>query len=176
MVQFDLFSSQAEQNYITLSAEQLVMFDSADEEIYPIGTPQIWDDYIIQKIPLEDFDVFHIYAHIIPKSLCSRITDYKKIWGLREIPRGIADNSCEIGSQKIYWGISRSHGRVGFESRYSSMLVLVPGNIECQPYCILDAFVKRGTDFISQNIMPIFSEICKDIPSAMILILNTNKR
>ena len=88
MIKFDSFREIVGLEHIDLSADLTVIFDSADCEDYSPGTPSLWDEYLLSKIDIENYDVFHLFAYIIDRNKQNRITDWKKVWGLSEITEG----------------------------------------------------------------------------------------
>ena len=96
---------QNSQRATILYANPIWMPDNAREN-FCFGNPVCWDDIILQRIEYGTYCAYCIDFYYVPAEKCSRITDYKGIWGLRHLPRGIFETTFAYSLGKIYCGVS----------------------------------------------------------------------
>lgn len=167
MIRFDSFMHSVGPDRVVFFTEVTVVFDSALQEHYSPGYPSLWDEYLLSKIVIDDYDVCSFFAHIIPKNERSRITDYKKVWGLSEITKGTVDLSYETDSQAVYLGMTRTCGEEGFKNNCSSLILLIPKEMRYDSSSILESFAQHRCNFSDREISNVLSEMCKQIPNTI---------
>lgn len=172
MIQFDSFMISKGSNRIILSANLTIVFDSATQENYAPGYPSFWDEYLLSKIAIENYDIVQLFAHIIPKNERSRISDYKKVWGLSGITKGLFDLSYSTDSQSVYLGMTRAYGEEGFRDNSSSLLLLLPKNLQFDGSMLLQLFAQHRCCFTANEISTVISDMCQQIPNAVGLWYN----
>ena len=167
MIQFDSFMTNINRNRITLSANPTIVFDSATLENYSPGYPAFWDEYFLSKIAIENYAIVQFFAHIIPNNERSRISDYKKVWGLSGIPKGLSDLSYSTDVQTVYLGVSLAYGEESFRNNCSSLMLLVSKESQFDFNMPLEAFARHRCCFSANEISNLISDICRHIPNAI---------
>lgn len=71
-------------SYAKILADMCIQFETCGEEDYSIGTPKCWDDAFLNRVNIDDYDVYHICYCLVRTGSYNSVTDYKKIWGLTE--------------------------------------------------------------------------------------------
>lgn len=175
MIQFDSFMTSKGSDRIILSANLTIVFDSATQENYAPGYPSFWDEYLLSKIAIENYDIVQLFAHIIPKNERSRISDYKKVWGLSGITKGLFDLSYSTDSRTIYLGVSRAYGEEGFRDNSSSLLLLLPKDLQLDGSVLLRLFAQHRCCFTTNEISNVISDVCRQIPNAIGLWYNVSE-
>ncbi len=89
-----------------LCAEAQWMPETPEEEFCP-GNPVDWDDLLPKCFKHEFLRIFRVDFCSVPANMCSRITEYKQIWGLRHLPKGVYEMSFAYPMGKIYCGVSK---------------------------------------------------------------------
>ena len=167
MIQFDSFVTNIGSNCIILSANMTIIFDSATQENYSPGYPLFWDEYLLSKITIENYDIVQLFAHIIPKNERSRISDYKKVWGLSGISKGLSDLSYSTDFKTVYLGVSLAYGEEDFRNNCSSLMFLVPKTSQFDVNLPLEVFAQHSCCFSANEISNVISDICRHIPNAI---------
>ncbi len=88
-----------------LCADALWMPEKPEEEFCP-GNPDYWDDLLLRYSEHGFVHIFRVDFCGVPANMCSRITEYKQIWGLRHLPKGVYEMSFVYPMGKIYCGVS----------------------------------------------------------------------
>lgn len=102
------FNIQKELNHVTLSAESIKVLEVAKDDFVPhrVSCPSVLLNIISPRLDLSKYDKYIVYTLLVTDY--NRVTDYKKIWGLKNIDNGIYDNNYLIDSGKVYFGIAKS--------------------------------------------------------------------
>lgn len=124
-------------SYAKILADMCIQFDTYGEEDYNIGTPQCWDDMFLNRVNIDDYDVYHICYCLVRTGSYNSVTDYKKIWGLTGVSTGLFDGTYLTENGKVYFGISCGRGEKCFRSDASSIIILLPKRT---PICMEDIF------------------------------------
>lgn len=124
-------------SYAKILADMCVQFETYGEEDYSIGTPQCWDDTFLNRVNIDDYDVYHICYCLVRTGSYNSVTDYKKIWGLTGVSTGLFDGTYLTENGKVYFGISCGRGEKCFRSDASSIIILLPKRT---PICMEDIF------------------------------------
>ena len=106
MIQYRICDFEKKDMYFRISADYVIQFEN-EEEVYSVSLPKKWIDILELKISIQEYDVYKIFFRTLKKENVSRITDYKKIWGLMKMNPGIKDDFYETASHKIYFGIDK---------------------------------------------------------------------
>lgn len=147
MTKFENFTIIPGRDKVLLSAESYVQYDKEETHILTIGTPKCWDDLLCKKIELSNYSVYSIYTHTVLNGMYNRITDHKKIWGLRGIAHGVFDDSYITAKGKVYFGISKGEGAEAFLSSKASLIILAPKNQNIHYGDLFALFKTQGVDF-----------------------------
>ena len=171
---FDSNEIKKEPGYIKLYAEMLVQYENEYCENLQRGTPKWWDDYILQNVEIDDYHIYFICSCVLPRGQYNRVTDYKKVWGLNGIERGIYDNSYMSDSGIVYFGIVQAHGEMAFRSNTASTILLVKKEMDIVCENILEIFQNYEYDFKtmrgSENIM--LKSVCELYENSILLRYN----
>lgn len=139
-------------SYLKICAEKFLDFQHSDNEFVMLGTPKWWDDYLISKISLCEFDVYFICTYTAIHGQYNRLTDYKKVWGLHEIEKGFYDNYYENDKGRVYFGIQKDLEKKFLNYTGSSTILLLPKRIKLDADKIFDIFREHKFDFSETNI------------------------
>ncbi len=88
-----------------LYADSIWIPDRSEED-FCFGSPSCWDDTILERIGQGVYYAYQVDFYYVPITKCNRITDYKQIWGLRHIPKGIFETTFSHSAGKVYCGVS----------------------------------------------------------------------
>jgi len=111
-------------NRIRVFAEMCVTNDFPEQTTMSFGTPAYWDNALVDSLgPYYDF--FEISTKIIPHTKCSRITDYKQVWGLSNKTKGIFSSQLDFEKSRLYFGLTPiTHGQ--FLSSLENAFLVIP--------------------------------------------------
>ena len=169
MLQFNNFSIHKEHHFCELTADSLLQLEHVFDEDYMPGTPKCWDDTLIKRIPMDDFDVYHICVLTIACGAYNRITDYKKIWGLQNIAPGIYDGQYDCSRGRVYLGITKKPAATGFRLPISSLMLLLPNCQTLDPEILFSLFRNCLFDFTDTHYRGIFCDMQNLIPNSLVL-------
>ena len=169
MLQLNHYSIYKEHQFYELTADSLLQFEHALDEDYRPGTPKCWDDTLIKRTPMDDFDVYHLCIHTVAHGAHNRITDYRKIWGLQNIAPGIYDGSYDCSRGRVYFGITKKPAATGFRLPTSSLMVLLPNGQTLDPERLFSLFRNRSFDFTDPHYREIFRDMQNLVPNALVL-------
>lgn len=158
---FDSYVIIKEPGHIELHTERLVQFKNKYSENIQNGTPKWWDEYVLQNIDVDDYHIYFICSCTVPEGKYNRITDYKKIWGLNGLDKGIYDNAYMNRAGKVYFGIFQAHGETAFRSSTASTILLTKK--ECKFVCkdIFELFKRYQYDFRNQiDSKDLMTQVC----------------
>jgi len=122
---FDLYKKINNQASVKLYAEMIVQYEDEYSEATSVGTPKWWDDTFLKEIDIYKYDIYFICTSVLPHGTYNSVSDYKKIWGLNRIDRGIYDNTFLSDYGKVYFGIVKAYGESAFRSSVASTMLLV---------------------------------------------------
>ena len=171
---FESYEIIKEPGRVKLYTEMLVQFENNCSENIQNGTPNWWVDYILQNINVEHYHIYFICSCTVPRGKYNRVTDYKKVWGLNKLERGIYDNTYLNNVGKVYFGIIRAQGESAFRSNAAATILLVKK--ECKILCedIFEIFQKHQYDFdrfIDSNDL-ILAQVCELSKNSILLRYN----
>ena len=89
---------------LRLSCSFGIEYIHSDNEPIAFGTPSYWD-VAIGKYCNSSYCVYGFYWKTLPRNRCNRITDYKQIWGLLGIPKGLMESKLDFDSEQLYAGM-----------------------------------------------------------------------
>lgn len=111
-------------NKITLSAEAVLEVET--DESFEVPVPAIWDKQILSSVDIDQYDIYYICTHPRRTGQYNRITDFKRIWKLANLPEGIRDGAYDADEGRIYWGVYKARGEAGFKKHLSPTVLLSP--------------------------------------------------
>lgn len=142
MYLFDSYKIETQPGHVRLSAEMAVQFADASEE-FTSGTPKWWDDRILQAFPTDRYRSLFICAQTVPNEKVSRISDYKQVWGLKNMPQGSFADAYMSDAGKVYFGIVEAE----FSSGMSETVLLVQIGHEVAHRDVFEVFKRCRYDF-----------------------------
>lgn len=142
MYLFDSYKIETQPGHVRLSAEMTVQFADASEE-YISGTPKWWDDRILQAFPTDRYRSLFICTQTVPSERVSRISDYKQVWSLKNMPQGSFADAYTTDAGKVYFGIVEAE----FCSGMSETVLLVEKGHEVAHRDVFEVFKRCRYDF-----------------------------
>ena len=161
-------------SYAKILADMCIQFETYGEEDYSIGTPQCWDDTFLNRVNIDDYDVYHICYCLVLTGSYNSVTDYKKIWGLTGVSTGLFDGTYLTENGKVYFGISCGYGEKCFRSDTSSIIILMP---KCTQICVDDIFnlfKTRNCEFSGRSTDDALSTIAEWLKGSIVLRYSWN--
>lgn len=150
-----------------LSALMILEFENAESENYVPGSPKRWDSELSSKIDFSKYDAYHICSEMVPAINVNRITDYKKIWGLRKIPKGLFDGCYDFEKGRIYFGIIKGDANNAFNNNVSSIIALMPKSEVFLLSEVFNSFAMERYDFYSHTHNKMFLELMNRFPGSI---------
>lgn len=138
---------ERENTYLKITAERFLDFQHSDNELVMQGTPKWWDDYVISKINLCDFDIYFLCTYTAVHGQYNKLTDYKKVWGLHRIEKGFYDNYYENTKGRVYFGIQKGREQLSLKHTGSSTILLLPKKFKLDANKIFNVFREHKFDF-----------------------------
>lgn len=171
---FDVNGIIKEPGHVKLYAEMLVRYENEYSESLQQGTPKWWDDYLLQNIDIDNFNIIFICSCTVPRGQYNRVTDYKKVWNLNELERGIYDNAYMNDAGKVYFGIIQAQGELAFRSNTAATILLVKKEFEVVCEDIFQIFQKYRYDFsaVINSDDSIYSQVCGLYEDSILLRYN----
>lgn len=117
-------SEQASKDKIVFSAEAVL--EVGADESFGVPVPAIWDERILGNIDIDRYDIYYICTHARRTGQYNRVTDFKRVWKLANLPEGIWDGAYDTGEGRVYWGVYRSRGEAAFRRHLSPTMLLSP--------------------------------------------------
>lgn len=143
---------ERETSYLKITANLFLDFQHSDNELVVLGTPKWWDDYVISKINLCEFDIYFLCACTVSHGEYNRLTDYKKVWGLHKIEKGFYDNYYENAKGRVYFGILKGVEQPALNYIGSSTILLLPKTFKLDENKIFNIFRDHKFDFSETKI------------------------
>ncbi len=166
---------EREASYLKITAEKFLDFQHSDNELVMQGTPKWWDDYVISKINLCDFNLYFICTYTVIHGQYNRLTDYKKVWGLHEIEKGFYDNYYENTKGRVYFGIQKTNEQQQLKYNGSNTILLLPKKYKLDADKIFNIFKKHKFDFSETKAFEyqVFVEVNKLYEGSILLKYNS---
>ncbi len=142
---------------------------SDEQGEFVLGTPQCWDDAISLKIDFEQYDIYHIYSYTLEKSKVSRITDYKGIWGLTDLPRGTYSTYYDIRDVRVYIGVRIGHGVTDFKNNNASLEMLLPKHLQIGDAQIVGMIFDNFSNLLTAPSLQSLLKLQSKLPNSLLL-------
>ena len=126
MLYFDHFQISSHNGFVELTADSYIQFQASGEENVEMGVPKCWPDTILERLSSGSLDVYHIDTAAIPKERVSRVTDYKGVWGILQVPRGEHGGYYDHADTRIYYGIRNRMLPSGLYDYAAPLQLLLP--------------------------------------------------
>lgn len=148
---YENYSLQRQVLSLKISAEFMAKFKLDDNEPISLGTPKWWDDYVVNQLDFNEFDLYFFCSCTVSHGLYNRITDYRKVWGLRGVNKGIYDNHYQNSIGRVYLGICKGSGESSFRSLLSSTVLLLPKHTVFDAEQAYQILCKEQYNFLEAN-------------------------
>ena len=109
-------------NKIIFSVEAVL--EVGEDESFDAPVPVIWDERILGGIDIDRYDIYYICTHARRTGQYNRVTDFKRIWKLANLPDGIWDGTYDTDEGRVYWGMYRARGEAEFRRHLSPTMLL----------------------------------------------------
>lgn len=117
-------SEQISENRIVFSADAVLEVE--EDESFEAPVPALWDDRILRGIDVDQYDIYYICTHPRRTGQYNSVIDFKKVWKLSNLPKGILDGAYDADEGRVYWGVYKARGEEGFRKHLSPTLLLSP--------------------------------------------------
>lgn len=152
---------------VKLSCDMCFTFEHSGSETIVFGTPVYWDK-AIQSILGSTYTMFEIYEKELPHNACNRITDYKQVWGLLDLPKGDLSARVDCGGKNVYLGLSKSNLQQLTESSANSYL-LIPSKYNENLELIWKYFLESYSNPQHNNLIERFFFVVGEYPYVVML-------
>lgn len=115
-------TERVSKNKITFSAEAVLEVEA--NETFEAPVPAIWDKQILGSVDIDQYDIYYICTHPRRTGQYNRITDFKRVWKLANLPEGIRDGAYDTDEGRIYWGVYKARGEAEFRKHLSPTMIL----------------------------------------------------
>ncbi len=165
MILFENFQCLKKQNYVKLSVEPVLYFERSGNEDYKLTIPQNWLLDFWNRINGQQYDLYMIYSQLVPHGQFNKLTDYKKIWGLKHIEKGEYENTFDTEKGRVYFGIKKERGLDAFTNSSSKTIVFMPEDTELDFSKVYEYCKKSESDNcdFDENALFLLQKIYQDI-------------
>lgn len=160
------FKIEKNNGYIKLSSFRILTTYPETEEKFFLGTPECWDKVVNEVMEPLRLVPYYIYHEIIPLSQCNSITDYKKIWGLKNIEHGESEISYILSYGKVYLGIKKCTPNISFPA---NIVLYLPESTKRNLDIVINLFKENYYEFCETSYSCVLHEITNIIPGSYIL-------
>ncbi len=161
-------------NRVSIEANACIQFEKSDDESIPIGTPALWDEALMLKIDIDKCRIYHICCIFVPNGMYSRITDYKKIWKLADIPPGFYDGAYTTDHGKMYFGITLGKGMDCFMADTSNLMILVPEGLDFDITSLFEVLRSERVECTDEKLHAILDRIVSQENGAFAFLYDYN--
>lgn len=173
MIQYCNFEVKQEYNRIELFADYFYVPSYDENCSFTIGTPQCWDDTFFERFSMDSHESLHIFTHLVERNNVNRITDYKGVWGLKKLPKGVYSNFYDIPGKRLYFGVDKSIGEIDFRSKRSSTTIIIPQNYHIEYNALFSCFSGSYSDSFENAVLLSLERICALFPHVIALHYST---
>lgn len=163
---FTNFKIEKNNGYIKVSSFRILTTYQETEENFSLGTPECWDKAVNEVMEPLRLVPYYIYHEIVPLNQCNSITDYKKIWGLKNIERGESDVSYNLPHKKIYLGIKKCTPNISISA---NIVLYLPESTKRNLDSVINLLRENCYEFCETSHSYVLQEITNIIPGAYIL-------
>lgn len=154
--------------WVKLSAEPIVQFDSSADEVISLSVPHSWEATFREELLVgSNYKCFQLIGTLQPQMLTSRLSDYKKIWGLFHLSKGVLDGYYDVNQGRVYWGILELKDSFILSYKFSSIFMFVPKSQSADFTTIISFLSAHGYTFsgspVILDLIPLKEELDKTI-------------
>lgn len=124
MIIYDEFSLEKERSYAVFSARAISIIEP-NESLVMKSLPTHWYEVLCKKINFELYDQYSVCIHERVHGFYNRLTDYKGVWILSNLPRGMVDYFYDVKQGRVYWGAIKITNEPKWY-HISNVIILVP--------------------------------------------------
>ncbi len=154
-------------DFIRFSALRLLSSSDTENSFHRPGTPKCWDELLEKTIDFSEYNRYFICHRTVHINDCTRITDYKKVWGMMHIEPGEYDNAYIVGEEKIYFGVKSAENSKDEVSNVILCVHAILGNAEYGQ--IYQSLSKNKADFERGKYSEGFMNVAKSFSDAYLL-------
>lgn len=169
MLYFGETTTAVSRGVLWVSCDYVVDYEQSDNEPFSFGYPAYWDDVIWHSCCNHDYKIYGIYAAKRPREQCNRITDYKQIWGLLNLPKGLAESIAEHGNNKIYLGMAKETTD-GLSACDAPIRLLIPSKLVGHLGEIWQLFLSNFCTACNDNWVASLKSIVCEFPQVVALV------
>jgi len=156
------YKISAARSCVRLSAVRRIILDK--DESVPAGTPKRFDEALLKAAPLSKLKKYYLCHETRLASSCNSVTEYKKIWGLQGIEKGLCDAAYTVSGKRFYVGIKEEND----EGAVSNIKIYAPENV-LDPAALCSLLEETGCDLLPNEYIEAFAEIAEGSPDIIIL-------
>ncbi|MBQ9691866.1 MAG: hypothetical protein IJV70_01760 [Clostridia bacterium] len=156
------YKISAARSCVRLSAVRRIILDK--DESVPAGTPKCFDEALLKAAPLSKLKKYYLCHETHLASSCNSVTEYKKIWGLQGLTKGLCDAAYTVSGKRIYLGIKEENG----EGAVSNIEIYAPENT-FDPAAFCSLLKETWCDLSQNEYIEAFAEIAESSPDIFIL-------
>lgn len=151
------------ENCIKIHAVKKTILDK-DVSI-PFGVPKSLNEAIFSIFDTSGLNKYYLFYKSLPENQCNVLTDYKKIWGLQNIEKGMCDTAYNSNGNRIYLGINSENRD---NKNISNIQVLFPKDYFIGE-SILELLKEKKSVLIQDMYIESFAKLTKNFPQMIIL-------
>lgn len=155
------------QDTFRLSCKFWIEYLHSDDESFALGTPAYWDAAIWGWYS-STHRVFGVYWKSLPQEKCNRITDYKQVWGLLELPKGLMETRLDFGGEQFYVGIADTPKQLA--ECDAQVCFLIPEDRMNDLDKIWHQFLLALGDFTPENMLTVLQQVVHSFPQVIALL------
>lgn len=155
------------QDALRLSCKFRIEYLHSDDEPIAFGTPAYWDT-AISECCSSTHRVLGIYWKFLPQEKCNRITDYKQVWGLLELPKGLMETRLDFGGERLYVGMA--HLPKQLAECDAQVCLLIPEDRMNDLDKIWNQLLLALVDFTPENMLTVLQQVVHSFPQVIALL------
>lgn len=148
---YENYNIQRSESFLKISVDKLIEFEHNDNEQILQGTPKWWDEYIIEKIDFHKYDIYFLCFCTVFRGCYNAVTDYKKIWGLKNLEKGFYDNQYLNKNGRVYFGVIKGNGEKSFRSTMASTILFLPRKEKFEEERVFEILARNKFDFFTNE-------------------------
>lgn len=160
---FTDFKIEKSNGYVKLSSFRILTTYRETEDEFFSGTPECWDQVIYEVMGSLRLIPYYIYHEFVPLNQCNTVTDYKKIWGLKNIERGECDISYTVSRGKMYLGIKKGTPNICVPA---NIILYLPSSEIDKADTAINLMKETSYDFAEVSYSCVLQRITEMIPGA----------
>lgn len=104
-IYFENYQVDRQIGRIVVSADRVYEAENENDEDMSFDIPAWWIEELINQLHKRKYDGYSfVYCNVLIENV-NKVSDYKKVWGLLNISKGMFDDSHYVDKYKTYWGV-----------------------------------------------------------------------